>query len=457
MGRNLARNDPDRYLSKLFSENYFYKRRVPTSVANLDSRAPVIRIALKTDDLVLARRKRDMLEAADDALWASYIEEDGATDPARRRYEAAVKRVEAFGFHFHSSQELRRASFDELQRRFREIDDSSTRDVDVPALLGAIDVPATTISQAFQMYCDEIVAPVLIAKSVPQRRQWRKVKQRAINKFVELNGDLAMVDITADHARRVYGYWLKRIAPQAKDGPATASASSGNRDIGNLRVLYEAYFRHMGEMDRQNPFAGFSFAIKIRRTRPTIPAEWIRDRVLAPGALAGMNDEARGILLIMIESGARPSEIANLDPVQFRLSHKVPHIAIEPRLDPENPREIKTESSKRLVPLVGVSLAAAQRHAAQGFPMYRDRETQLSAAINKYLRAHALLPTNAHTLYSFRHAYEDRMKEGDIDEELRRILMGHALDRPRYGIGGGLAWRRKQMLKIMLPFDPGIV
>jgi len=454
MGRNLARNDPDRYLSKLFSDNYFYKRRVPTAVAALDSRAPIIRIALKTDDLVLARKKRDMLEAADDALWGSFLE-DGVTDPARRRYEAAVKRVEAYGFHFHSSQELRRSGFVEVQRRLRQVDESSTPDVDYPALLGMVDVPATTITQAFTMYCDEIVAPELIAKSVPQRRQWRKVKQRAVNKFVELNGDLAMGDINADHGRRVYTYWLKRIAPQ--EGPATASASSGNRDIGNLRVLYEAYFRHMGEMDRPNPFAGFGFAIKIKRTRPTIPAEWVKDRVLKLGALATMNDEARGILLIMIESGARPSEIANLDPVQFRLSHKVPHISIEPRLDPENPREIKTESSRRLVPLVGVALASAQRHAAKGFPMYRDRETQLSAAINKFMRANSLLPTKAHTLYSFRHSYEDRMKEGDVDEELRRILMGHALDRPRYGSGGGLAWRRKQMLKIMLPFDPAIV
>lgn len=454
MGRTLARNDPDRYLSKLFSDNYFYKRRVPNAVAATDPRAPVIRIALKTDDLVLARRKRDMLEAADDALWASYIE-DGVTDPARRRYEAAVKRVEAYGFHFHSSQELRRSGFIEVQRRFRQIDESSTPDVDVPALLGGIDVPATTITQAFTIYCDEIVAPELMAKSAPQRRQWRKVKQRAINKFVELNGDLAMVDINSDHGRRVYNYWLKRIAP--KDGPVTASASSGNRDIGNLRVLHEAYFRHMGEMDRPNPFAGFNFAKKNRRTRPTIPAEWIRDRVLARGALAGMNDEARGILLLMIETGARPSELANLQPVNFRLSHKVPHLSIEPRLDPGDPREIKTESSQRIVPLVGVALAAAERHAPQGFPAYKDRENQLSAAINKYLRAHALLPTKAHTLYSFRHAYEDRMKEGDIDEELRRILMGHALDRPRYGSGGGLAWRRKQMAKIMLPFDPTIV
>lgn len=453
MARNRTRSDPDRYLVQLKGW-YHYKRRVPTLIADKDNRAPHVRMSLKTDDLALARRKRDLLAAADDALWASMIG-DLDPDPARRRYEAAVKRVEALDFTFHSAVELeRREMFEDLMRRLDLIEARSEAADITPALLGAVEVPQTTISKAFEIYTDEIVADELVNKSKVQKDQWKKVKQRAVNNFVSLVSDKPMAEITVDDAKKVYRHWLARIAP--KEGLATASASSGNRDLGNLRVLYEAYFRHMGEVRRQNPFDGFGFSTKKKRSRPPIPVDWITSRILVPGALATLNDEARGILLALIETGARPSEIANLEPTAIRLSHKVPHLAIEPRDDPEDPREIKTESSRRLVPLVGVALEVFKAHS-RGFPRYRNRENDLSAVVNKYCRANGLFPTRGHTLYSFRHSFEDRMKNADFEDELRRLIMGHAIDRPKYGSGGSLEWKQRHMLRIALPFDRTIV
>lgn len=453
MGRKRERENPDRFLVNLHG-NYQYKRRVPKLVEHLDSRAPHVRMSLKTDDRTLARRKRDQLEAADDALWAS-LTVDGVNDPARLRYEAAVKRVEALGFTYHSARELEDAEdYDELRRRLLEVEANVRPAVAGPVLLGAIDAPRTTVTQAFVIYTDEIVADELIGKSKLQRDQWKKVKQRAVNNFVKLVADKPMVEITVDDAKKVYRHWLARIAP--KEGKATASASSGNRDLGNMRVLYSAYFKHQGDARRENPFDGFSFSTKIKRPRPPFPTSWLRDTILAPGRLATLNDEARGIVLALIETGARPSEIANLEPSAIRLSHHVPHLSIEPRADPDDPREIKTDSSQRLVPLIGVALAVFHRHKA-GFPRYRNRENDLSATLNHYFKANSLFPTSRHKIYSFRHSFEDRMKEGDIDDELRKILMGHTIDRPKYGSGGSLDWRRDQLMKIVLPFDPAIV
>ncbi|RWP64858.1 tyrosine-type recombinase/integrase [Mesorhizobium sp.] len=453
MGRNRTRTDPDRYLTKR-QGNFHYKRRVPVTIAHLDERAPHVRTSLKTDDRGLARRKRDLLEAADDALWASLITK-GVTDPARRRYEAAVKRVEALDFTFHGAGYFEQPeAFDDLVDRLRHVLATGQQDQIMEPLLGAIEVPKMTVSKAFELYCDEIVADELVNKSQVQKDQWKKVKKRAISNFIRLVEDKPMEEITIDDAKKIYRHWLARIAP--KEGKATAGASSGNRDLGNMRVLYEAYFKHMGDARRPNPFEGLGFSLKKKRSRPPIPTDWIRDTVMKPGNLATLNEEARGILLIMIETGARPSEICNLEPHAIRLSNKVPHLSIEPREDPDNPREIKTESSRRLVPLVGVALAAAQRHKA-GFPLYRNRENDLSATLNKYLRANALLPTKSHTVYSFRHSFEDRMKEGGLEDELRRLLMGHTVDRPKYGSGGSLDWRRRELMKIVLPFDPSIV
>jgi integrase len=453
MARILGEEDVDRYLVTI-NGRYHYKRRVPASIAHLDKRAPHVRASLKTKDLVLARRKRDQMEAADDAYWASLMT-DGVTDLARRRYDAAVRRVEAMGFTFRSSKHFERPdAFHDLVDRLRVVMDSRDEHAVAPALLGAVEVPKTTISKAFDIYVDDIVAADLIGKSKVQRDQWRKVKLRAVNNFISLVSDKAMEDITVEDAQKIHQYWNARIAP--KEGRRTASASSGNRDLGNLRVLYSSYFTYNGDRERKNPFDGFSFSTRIKKSRPPIPTEWIRGTILKPGTLATLNEEARGILLIMIETGARPSEICNLEPDAIRVDQTVPHLAIEPRIDPDDPREIKTASSRRLVPLVGVALEAAKRHQS-GFPRYRNRENDLSATLNKYLRTNKLFPTKDHKVYSFRHSFEDRMKDGGLEDELRRILMGHTIDRPKYGSGGSLEWRRDELMKIVLPFDPAIV
>lgn len=455
MGRSRERTNPDRYIFWI-NGNAQYMRRVPAKLSHLDKRAPTVRMSLKTDDLALARRKRDQLEAADDALWAAMLVDDDI-DPARRRYESAVKRVEAMGFTFHSSAALEHVSnYDELRRRLLEMESLINTQPVAVALAGAVDVPKTRIKAAFDIYCDEIVADELIGKSQAQKDQWKKVKLRAVNNFIKIVSDKAVDEITTDDARKVYKHWLARIAP--KNGPPTATASSGNRDLGNLRVLYGAYFKHMGDAQRANPFDGFGFSTKKKRSRPPIPTDWMRDKILGDAdSLAGLNFEARGILLMIMETGARPSEICNLEPSAFRLSHKVPHISIEPRENVDDPREIKTESSRRLVPLIGVALEAAKRHAKHGFPRYRNRENDLSAALNKYLRANKLLPTSGHTVYSFRHAFEDRMKNAGLEDELRRLIMGHSIDRPKYGQGGSLEWRQAELKKLELPFAATIV
>src|SRR3546814_11272622 len=67
------------------------------------------------------------------------------------------------------------------------------------------------------------------------------------------------------------------------------------------------------------------------------------------------------ILLALINTGARPSEIASLLPEHIHLSGPVPYISIEPV-----GRKLKNPQSKRVIPLVGVSLAAFKDHP--GFP-----------------------------------------------------------------------------------------
>jgi len=122
-----------------------------------------------------------------------------------------------------------------------------------------------------------------------------------------------------------------------------------------------------------------------------------------------LNAEALAIFLVLIETGARPSEICNLIPEHIHLRANVPYISV----DFQEERVIKTESSVRDIPLMGVALAVMRKFSS-GFPRYRDKEDTLSATLMKHLRAKKLLPSSAHRVYSTRHSFEKRMLEAGV-------------------------------------------
>ena len=418
-------------------------------------------MALGTDSLKIARLRRDALAEADEQLWASLeapdrtggekTEERVAQELAASRHRAATKRAFAKGFLYAPASELAElASIAELLSRIRIVDaqdagKATARErIEAEALLGGAPTPDVTVSAAFDLYCEEIAVGEIVNKSASQKRIWMKTKRRGVQYFIDLVGDLALRDITRKHALQYYNWWKDRLIP--KPGRKTLKANTANRDLGNMRRLYSAYFKHIGEEDRANPFRNLSFQETLTPDVPPFETDWVRERIMAPGVLDGVNPQAALIIYLLIETGCRPSEIANLQAEDIRLDDPVPHIRIRPRAG----REIKTHASIRDIPLVGVSLAA-MRQAPDGFPHYRDKSDLLSATLMKAFRARELFPTEQHVIYSFRHAFEKRMLEGGVDYGLRCTLMGHRNTRPNYGDGGSLAYRRDELLKIAHP------
>jgi integrase len=453
MGRRREEHDPDRFLQRR-GDRYHYYRRVPKELRELDDRGEFVRRALDTTDRSKARTARDLHEAADNALWASLIVGENP-QAARIRYQHAIKRAEALGFVYRPLADILVAEpLDTILQRVEATIGKPANSPVIKAIGGTVSPPDDKISEALQLYFDEIARDELRTKSADQKKRWKAKRQMSVDLFITLVGDKPIGKITRDDARAIHKYWLDRIAPEK--GKPDRSASTGNRNMGNLRTLYADYYRHLGFPEQKNPFADLSFSDKSKRSRPPFPTDWIRDRIFAPGALSTLNAEARGIVLAFAETGARPSELANLHAGVINLDHEVPHISVEPREDADDPREIKTASSVRKVPLVGVALEVFKRHP-NGFPRYKDREASLSALLNKHFETHKLFPSDKHTVYSLRHSFEDRMKNGRLDEELRRMLMGHTIDRPKYGEGGDMKMWQEELTKIALPFDPAIV
>ena len=441
---------PDQYL-RLRGDIWHYVRRVPKAVRHVEERTLIYR-SLETDSRRVARQRRDVCANADDQRWSEVAPSRFRSMQPEAIYRDAGQHAQSLGFNYEPMESL--VAYDnvtDLLRRLHTLaplkeapQPKEERDAD--ALLGSVQTPSATITQAMDLYLSEIVADELASKSPEQVKNFSKIKRRAVANFVNLNGDIDMRNITREHAHAVRKFWHDRIHP--KDGSKPMSGSSGNKDLGSLRKLYRRYFEHIGEEERENPFRNMRFKDKIITKVLPFKDDWVRSRILAPDVLNGLNREGALLCMALIETGCRPSELANIMPENIRLDAEVPHIRIRPTED----RELKSSASVRDIPLVGVALEA-MRQAPDGFPHYRDRSYLLSASLTKAFKARELFPTKQHRIYSFRHSFENRMLETGLDFGLRCTLMGHRNPRPEYGDGGSLAYRRDELLKIIHPIS----
>jgi integrase len=130
-----------------------------------------------------------------------------------------------------------------------------------------------------------------------------------------------------------------------------------------------------------NVFAGTRIEGGRDGSRRPFDVDFIRNVIVADGALARMNDEARDVIYILLKTGARPSEICNLSRRRIMLDADIPFIRVE-----AEDRLLKTEHSERDVPLVGRALEAMRRHP-DGFPRYFDKADNFSATVAHHRQA----------------------------------------------------------------------
>jgi integrase len=215
---------------------------------------------------------------------------------------------------------------------------------------------------------------------------------------------------------------------------------SANKDVGNIS-------RMMRAINDANQFGLTDVFTRLRiegakdGQRLAFAPSFIQDRILKDGELDALNPEARRIVYLLIETGLRLSEATNLTSETIKLTGPVPHVQVRP-----DGRAMKTEFSRRDIPLVGVALEAMKLQP-NGFPRYRDKAASLSALVNKSMEARGLRPKEGQSLYSLRHAFEDRLTAVEAPEKVIAVLMGHRWSRPRYGVGPSLdqlaSWLKK--------------
>lgn len=445
---------------------WYYQRRVPKKFAHVDPRR-YVKKALRTKAVDEAIAKRDALIKADNEYWTALSLEAaqlGDVSETRfaveqHRYNAAKARALSFGITYSPVSDL--AAHQTSAQIYERVailmkqspPNALPKQEDVDALLGGVTKPnlgRVKISKAFKLYLDKISYDDQHNKDADQLYNWKKTKTTSIDYFIQQMGDLNMDDITREIALRYEDWWRDKLKADI-NGKRAVKPNTANRHIGNMRGLYSAYFKYIGDEDRRNPFRNMRFKGVSKSTVATFENEWVRERILVPGLFDRLNIELRSMIFVLIETGARMSEVCNLMPEDIHLDEEVPYISIRPR----ETRELKTVDSERDLPLVGVALEA-MKLTPRGYDKYRGKGTLVSANLMKAFRTRELLPTKDHVIYSFRHAFEKRMQEADIDYGLRCTLMGHKNTRPAYGDGGSLAYRRDELLKIVHPFSDRI-
>lgn len=403
---------------------FHLRRRVPLRFKEVEPRIHIV-ISLHTDSETVARQKADAVWAQMIDAWEAKLE--GATTEGAARLAAAKRLAQRRGRAYFPAEQVAQLPLEELLQRIEAVV-NRRGEIDMgeaEALLGGVPIPTLSLADALDDFW-KVEAIRFKGKSEDQTRRAKNPRMKAIANFIKAVGDKPYLDITTADLHTFKRWWKDKILAE------NLTANSANKDFTYLTSTIRAVAANAGVLDK---IKWDTRLLALPPDEPTVrrafTTAWISDKLLSPGALAGLNGEARAILLGMVNTGYRPSEGAGLTAAQIRLDANIPHISIEPI-----GRTLKTPASRRVIPLLGVSLEAFRAYP-NGFPRYANSPS-LSDTINKYLRENGLLETEDHTLYGLRHGFEDRMLAAGIDERIRRDLMGHSLRRERYGEGASL-------------------
>ena len=280
--------------------------------------------------------------------------------------------------------------------------------------------------------------------------------------YCSLKGqDRAKMFFTAAH--RNVGYVIDHLGDRPIDTYSTLDAasfrdwlverdlspSSISRIFSTVRAVINLTIKENG-LNCINGFAKTFLPTNDKEKRPPIPQDELRN---IQKTCLDMSDERRLLIALISDTGMRLSEALGLVWEDVCLDHQYPHVSLVPH--PWRP--LKTSGSKRLVPLVGVSLEAIKTMHRQGvshpflFKSYTNETkcngNSASAALNKWMKGH----TEKGVVHSFRHSLRDRLREAGVDREIIDQLGGWSVSNvgESYGAGHSLGKKYEAMERIV--------
>lgn len=412
---------------------YYYNRNIPTIYRDLDPRKNV-RISLGTACKRTALRKSLALDDAVVNYWQNLLTESQSHD--LERFGKIIHTARQMGFAYKPITEVAVLPMQELLERILALQSASEKQV--KAALGGEEISSIRLSQVLEKYWF-LSQDLVFNKSENQIRKWRNPRIKAVHNFIAVIGNKFLKDVSKSDITAFRNWWINKVNYEGKD------PDSANKDFIHLKGILEMIsdYESIG-LNIADLFKKIKLKKTIKQTRLPFSTEQIVSLLSNP-KLSEMGSDGRNLLMIVAETGARPSEVIGLLPEDIILDASIPHINIKNRKD----KTLKTPHSERTIPLTGYALDAFQ-NCQNGFPKYRNKPDNLTNAISKFLRDHKLTPSKQHTVYSLRHSFQDRILSVNAPDRVQAELMGHKFNRPKYGNGASLEQKLEWLNKICL-------
>lgn len=379
---------------------YYFSRRVPNDV-RAHYRYPRIVKALNTRSAAEARVRAVNAAAKLDSFWS----------------QLRLSNADVFGLHLLKTSKPQRS----LTLPISQISDAE------PSVL--------TLSDALSLY--------VTLKGKGRPASFRIAAERACSYVAKVAGDKPLTEYSRKDALQFRDWLVDR----------GLSGSSVTRNFSYVKAVFNFATAEHG-LDIRNPFKGVYHdrSAGVVKRMP-IPINAIR---VVQQECFKLDDDMRWLVALISDTGMRLAEAAGLMKSDFvDLDGPCPHI----KLIKHPWRNLKTESSERLVPLCGAALWAAQRIVASGsasdfaFPRYnRSGNTSAnsaSAALNKWLAPY--VPEKC-TMHSFRHSMRDRLRAVQCPSDIVDQIGGWTTGGVGQGYGNGYSldvicqWLRKAVL-----------
>ena len=365
---------------------YYFSRRVPADLVQHYSHPRIVQ-GLKTRSAQTAKSRASVAAAKLDEYW-SHLR---MTDP-----DLVGRNLLRPGFKSYS--------------RNTQPDVSTVSKTDI------------TLAEAMDTY--------LTRKGANKGKTFHAAAQRACAYLVEACGAKDLADYSRADALKYRDYLIAK-------GMAGSSVS---RVISSIRAVMNFAISEYA-LDLKNPFVGM-YHDRLAGVSKRLPIP-IEDISKVQQQCLSLDDDLRWLVALVSDTGMRLAEVAGLLKSDIILDEDIPFI----RLQPHPWRKLKTSGSERDVPLVGVSLWAAQRlleacpDSVFAFPRYNKTSitnaNSASAALNKWL--HPYVPVGC-TMHSFRHSMRDRLRAVECPADIVDQIGGWATGGvgQGYGVGYGL-------------------
>ena len=198
---------------------------------------------------------------------------------------------------------------------------------------------------------------------------------------------------------------------------------TANREIDSIRRMIRINF-DIDSCEEKNPFDRVRLKKDVKVRRSPISTELIRENILASGKLNGLHKDFQLLVRLIINTGMRPIEAIGLELEDFILEHEIPHVHVRQNAV----RVLKTPHSERLLPLLGVSLDAAQKIQFQGgWGKRLGKNMYATTVINRHFKANDTFVAEKQSFYSLRHWFQDQLTQRGVVDRIQCQLMGQVV------------------------------